>query len=151
MSKAKDVRALRALVNSYALAVDERDPAALGDLFTSDARLVSYRPGVQGPAFELVGREQIVTLITRLARYTRTFHLVGNHLCTVDGDHATGQCYCLAHHLGRDEDGMFTRCAPVVYRDIYVRTDDGIERTWALNHLAPMLLSLQLVGFVGSH
>lgn len=27
-------------------------------------------------------------------------------------------------------------------------TDDGIERTWALNHLAPLLLSLQLVGLL---
>ena len=27
-------------------------------------------------------------------------------------------------------------------------TEDGIERTWALNHLAPMLLSLQLVGLL---
>ena len=29
-------------------------------------------------------------------------------------------------------------------------TEEGVERTWALNHLAPVLLSMQLVGVLGA-
>jgi hypothetical protein len=133
----EDYLAVRRLVDSYAFAIDKRDANALTDLFTFDAHLTSYRPGVTRPAFDLCGPTEIATLLHRLARYSLTFHLTGNHVAELDGDHGTGETYCLAHHFGQDEDGQFSRVAPVVYLDNYLRTSTGwkfqqrtIKRQW---------------------
>jgi len=57
-----------------------------------------------------------------LSRYDRTLHFVGNHLADVDGDHATGETYCFAHHItGVDDHVMAIR-----YEDTY-RRESG---TW---------------------
>ncbi|HMC69221.1 MAG TPA: nuclear transport factor 2 family protein, partial [Mycobacteriales bacterium] len=46
---------------------------------------------------------------------------VANHRCDVQGDTATGETYCIAHHVkGTDDFVMHIR-----YEDQYVRTPDG--------------------------
>ena len=48
-------------------------------------------------------------------------HFVGNHRVELDGDAATGDTYCIAHHLtGKDDYVMHIR-----YEDTYVRTSAG--------------------------
>src|SRR5450631_3990043 len=126
MQPLEDVIALRSLAERYAQAIDTRDRAGLGHLFMPTARLISYRPEISdGPAFELSGPSEIATLLDQLAHYIRTFHLVANQICDFNGDQATGIVYCLAHHLGKDDGGGYEVVAPVIYSDIYVRTDDG--------------------------
>ena len=36
-----------------------------------------------------------------LEQYDQTFHFVGNTRYEIDATHATGEVYCLAHHLTR--------------------------------------------------
>ncbi len=45
------------------------------------------------------GYDELGTIPRRIARYDKTFHFVGNHHCVLDGDKATGEVYCTAHHL----------------------------------------------------
>ena len=109
---------LRALVDGYAVAVDERDAAALTALFASDGVLaIVGADGVESHRY--VGREAIAEVTDRLGRYDRTMHLVSTHRCRADEHGGTGVAYCEAHHRRGDADAVrFIR-----YDDEYVRAD----------------------------
>jgi uncharacterized protein (TIGR02246 family) len=88
----EDRMALRELAFRYARAVDRRDWALAASLFTEDCVL-------QGPGYELVGRAKILAGLRVIERYSATQHSVHNQLVEVDGDRATGETYCTAHHV----------------------------------------------------
>ena len=109
---------LRALVDAYALAVDERDRTDFSYLFAPDGVLVIA--GADGAeSHRYVGRDEIATVPDRLARYERTFHLVSTHRCRIDGDTASGVAYCEAHHRAGGHDAV----RYIRYDDDYVRVD----------------------------
>jgi uncharacterized protein (TIGR02246 family) len=114
-----DQLALRALVEQYARAADERDAELYADVFTDDAVLHTGRS-------EVVGREALLTIAPRLARYRVTMHLVANHSVTFDGDDAAhGHVYCQASHV-REVDGVdWVYVMAIVYADVYVREPRG--------------------------
>ena len=106
---------LRALVDGYAVAADERDAAAFRALFADDAWL-----DVNGHRYE--GADAIAGIPAKLARYERTLHLVSTHLVRDDGaGRPTGVAYCEAHHLADGGD----RVLHLRYDDAYVRTGAG--------------------------
>jgi ketosteroid isomerase-like protein len=78
---------------AFAHALDTRDWAAYGALYTEDG---SFE--VTG-AFRLAGRGQLSGGTERaLGAYTGTWHLSANHAITVDGDTATTRSYLLGVH-----------------------------------------------------
>jgi ketosteroid isomerase-like protein len=105
--------AIDELVTRYALAVDGRDIAGLGDLFVEDVDC-----GKMGR-----GREAIRTFYeTILSACYRTIHFVGGRLVEFsDADHATGKVYCRAEHEVGDDWVL----ALILYDDTYLRTADG--------------------------
>jgi uncharacterized protein (TIGR02246 family) len=114
-----DLLALRALVQQYARGADTRDAVMYADVFTDDALLHTGRG-------EIVGREALLTVAPRLARYRVTMHLVANHDVTFDADdRAHGTTYCQASHV-RDVDGSdWVYVMQIVYHDVYVREPRG--------------------------
>jgi ketosteroid isomerase-like protein len=116
-----DRLALRELVDAYGFAADDRDASRFASLWTDDARLV-IRNGDQSR--ELVGRDTVLQVVTNLGRYQQTFHLVANHRCTVDGDEATGETYCLAQHIAERNGVLDDRVLTIRYLDRY-RRDGG--------------------------
>ena len=52
-----------------------------------------------GPSQELNGREALTPVFADLNRYDATTHFNGQSTIALDGDRATGESYCLAHHL----------------------------------------------------
>ena len=106
--------ALRALVDGYAVAVDERNGDDLRSLFTGDGVLAVMTD--DGEAHRYVG-DEIVEVADRLTAYDSTLHLVSTHRCVVDGDTAGGVAYCEAHH--RRDGGDRVR---------YIRYDDRYAR-----------------------
>ncbi|MBI1182228.1 MAG: nuclear transport factor 2 family protein [Alphaproteobacteria bacterium] len=46
--------------------------------------------------------------VAGISQMERTLHTIGNHLIEVDGDKATGETYCLAYHLLKNEKGELT-------------------------------------------
>ncbi|NED78935.1 nuclear transport factor 2 family protein [Streptomyces sp. SID11233] len=96
-------------VIAYATALDTRDWAALGALFTDDARW-EY----SGSEERLHGPDAIVTRIrTSLERIDATQHLNGNHVAAVHGDEAEHTCYYQAQHVrhGLPDGGKFVKDA----------------------------------------
>jgi hypothetical protein len=108
-------------VDAYGIAVDDRDAEAYAALFVPDGSLTVYAFGSATPTAEYRG-DGLVELIAFVERYPLTLHVVGNHVCRIDGDAATGQTYCVAHHLRADGSPM-TLVAR--YRDRYALTADG--------------------------
>lgn len=96
-------RQLRELAVWYASAVDRRDAAALADVFWPDASLLVNRAG--GGKTEYHGAEEISHIAQRITHYPRTFHFLGQS-AYADGesdDEATGEIYCMAHHITPDD------------------------------------------------
>jgi hypothetical protein len=123
----QDRLAIREAADRYARAVDGRDYALLDSLFTGDAHLAIYsgEPGSRTLRHEMHGREAIVEALRGIERYDRTRHRVGSQRARVEGDTATAETWCLAHHIHEVEGVVVDRTLAIRYRDRLVREGDG--------------------------
>ena len=122
-----DRMALRALVDAYAGHVDRRDAAAAAALFTDGGRLVSRLHDAAGDApIVRRGRDEIAAaLVAGLDRYVVTTHVVGGQTVTIEGDRATGDTICLAHHVYESAGSRRMLVMAVRYTDTYARRPGG--------------------------
>jgi SnoaL-like domain len=51
------------------------------------------------PTYVPQGREALTPVFADLNRYQATTHFNGQSTIEIDGDHATGESYTIAHHL----------------------------------------------------
>jgi hypothetical protein len=117
-----DELALGALSQQYATAVDRRDRALFVDVFLPDGVLRIFNPSeAEQPTAERVGHAQLGQVTTRIARFDRTFHLVGRGRYDVAEDTATGEVSCLAHHLTRGDETTTDYVMYIRYVDEYRR------------------------------
>ncbi len=66
----------------------------------------------------------VVVMLTVLNAYVATMHFNGQSTVELNGDRATGEGYCLAHHLTEAEDGSRTlMVASIRYLDTFVKQD----------------------------
>src|ERR1700742_3779365 len=95
-----DRLAIRELVDAYAHCADRRDAEGQKSLFTDDTHFVVYMDG-QGtaPTQVLDGREALTPVFEALNAYQATMHFNGQSTVELAGDRATGESYCIAHHL----------------------------------------------------
>src|ERR1700745_2288812 len=103
-SEAADRLAIRELVEAYAHCADRRDAKGQMSLFTADPRFVVYMNAKDPtPSQELRSREALAPVFADLNQYAATMHFVGQStILTLSGDRATGEVYCLAHHVRAD-------------------------------------------------
>jgi ketosteroid isomerase-like protein len=123
--EAADRLAIRELVDAYAHCADRRDVRGQMDLFTEDTRfLVFYDLTSQRPSQELRGRESLAPVFGDLNQYAATMHFNGQSTIFLDGDQATGESYCLAHHLTvTDDDQRTLMIASIRYLDQFIKQD----------------------------
>lgn len=95
-----DEDVLRDLSLAYAAAADARDGEALAALFVDDGALVVPRYPVDlRPVLSRSGPDALRQVAEMLRRYDRTFHVVADTRFTVEGDSASGEVQCVAHHV----------------------------------------------------
>jgi SnoaL-like domain len=76
------------------------------------------------PTQVLDGREALTPVFEDLNRYTATMHFNGQSTIALHGDRATGESYCMAHHLSIGPDGQRTlMIAAIRYDDVFVKQD----------------------------
>jgi ketosteroid isomerase-like protein len=123
--EAADRLAIRELIDAYAHCADRRDAKGQMALFTGDTRfLVFMDPTAAEPTQELHGRESLAPVFDDLNQYVATMHFNGQSTILLDGDRATGESYCLAHHLKVGQDGQRTMMiASIRYLDELVKQD----------------------------
>jgi ketosteroid isomerase-like protein len=119
-----DRLAIRELVDAYAQCADRRDADGQKSLFTEDTHFVVYMDG-QGsePTQMLDGREGLTPVFDDLNRYQATMHFNGQSTITLGGDRATGESYCIAHHLFTEDGDRKLMVAWLRYRDTFVKVD----------------------------
>jgi SnoaL-like domain len=122
-----DRLAIRELFDAYAHCADRRDAEGQKSLFTEDTHFVVYMDG-QGsePTQVLDGREALTPVFDDLNRYQATMHFNGQSTVTLDGDRATGESYCIAHHLFTQDGERKLMIAWLRYGDRFAK----VHGTW---------------------
>ena len=126
--EAADRLAIRELIEAYAHCADRRDAKGQMALFTTDTHFVVYMNAKDPkPSQELHSREALAPVFADLNQYAATMHFVGQStIFTLNGDRATGEAYCIAHHLTVDGDKRRLMVAYLRYRDTFAK----IDKTW---------------------
>src|SRR5580698_5228605 len=123
--EAGDRLAIRELVEAYAHCADRRDAQGQMALFTVDTHFVVYMNAKDStPSQELHSRQDLAPVFADLNKYDATTHFVGQStVFTLAGDRATGEAYCLAHHVTVDGGKRRLMLASLRYLDTFVKMD----------------------------
>jgi hypothetical protein len=123
--EAADRFAIRELVEAYAYCADRRDAAGQMALFTPDTHFVVYMDAKNPtPSQEFHSREALAPVFADLNKYQATMHFVGQStILSLADNRATGQAYCLAHHLTVDGDKRRLMIAALRYIDTFAKVD----------------------------
>ena len=123
--EAADRLAIRELYDAYAHCADARDAEGQKALFTDDTHFVVYMNGEgTGPTDDLHGRESLTPVFENLKTYEATMHFNGQSTIALDGVRATGDSYCIAHHLYAEDGVRKLMVAYLRYLDTYAK-DSG--------------------------
>jgi len=124
-SEAADRLAIRELVEAYAHCADRRDANGQMSLFTENSHFVVYMNAKDPtPSLELHSREALAPVFADLNKYDATTHFLGQStIFTLTGERATGEAYCLAHHVTVDGGKRRLMLASLRYLDTYVKID----------------------------
>jgi SnoaL-like domain len=119
-----DRLAIRELVDAYARCADRRDAEGQKSLFTADTHFAVYMDGQGSKATQVLdGREALTPVFDDLNRYQATMHFNGQSTIILDGHRATGDSYCIAHHLYTEGDKRKLMLAFLRYGDTFVKID----------------------------
>jgi len=123
--EAADRLAIRELVEAYAHCADRRDAEGQMALFTTDSHFVVYMNDKDPkPSQELHSREALAPVFADLNQYAATMHFIGQStVFSLNGNHATGEAYCIAHHLTMDGEKRRLMVAYLRYRDTFAKMD----------------------------
>jgi len=124
-SKAADRLAIRELVEAYAHCADRRDAKGQMSLFTADTHFVVFMNAKDPkPSQELHSREALAPVFADLNKYDATTHFIGQStIFTLSADRATGETYCLAHHVTVEGENRRLMVASLRYVDTLVKVD----------------------------
>ncbi|MDA0164370.1 nuclear transport factor 2 family protein [Solirubrobacter ginsenosidimutans] len=119
-----DRLAIRELIDAYAHCADRRDAEGQKSLFTDDTHFVVYMEGERStPTQALDGREALTPVFAALNTYETTMHFNGQSTVELAGDRATGETYCIAHHLFTTDGKRQLMVAFLRYHDTFVKRD----------------------------
>jgi len=124
-AEAADRLAIRELIEAYAHCADRRDAKGQMSLFTANTHFVVYMNAKDlNPSMELHSREALAPVFADLNKYYATTHFVGQStIFTLAGDRASGEAYCLAHHVTVDGVKRRLMLASLRYLDTFVKMD----------------------------
>src|ERR1700741_109054 len=145
-SQAADRLAIRELIEAYAHCADRRDANGQMSLFTADTHFVVYMNAKEAmPSQELHSREALAPVFADLNKYNATTHFVGQStIFTLTEDSATGEAYCLAHHVTLEGGKQRLMLASLRYLDTFVKKDGSwlfAERRLYVDWMAERALS----------
>ena len=128
LAEAADRLAIRELIEAYAHCADRRDAKGQMALFTADTHFVVYMNAKDPkPSQELHSRDDLAPVFADLNKYNATTHFVGQStIFTLTEARATGEAYCLAHHVAVDGEKRRLMVASLRYLDTLVK----IDGTW---------------------
>lgn len=123
-TEAADRLAIRELIDAYAHCADRRDAQGQMALFTEDTHFVVFMDSrVPEPSQELHSRQELAPVFAHLNTYQATTHFNGQSTVAIEGERATGETYCLAHHLSEADGQRTLMIASIRYLDTFAKRD----------------------------
>jgi len=122
-AEAADRLAIRELIEAYAHCADRRDAKCQMSLFIEDAHFVVFMDaGDPKPSLDLHSREALAPVFADLNKYVTTTHFIGQStIFSLTPERATGEAYCLAHHVTADGARRRLMVASIRYLDTFVK------------------------------
>ena len=118
---------IRELIDAYAHCADRRDARGQMALFTEDTEFqVFMNSRAPDPSYVLHGREALAPVFADLNQYQATTHFNGQSTIKLNGHKATGESYCIAHHLTVGDDKCTLMLASIRYLDDFAK----VEGAW---------------------
>jgi SnoaL-like domain len=123
--EAADRLALRRLVDAWARCADRRLAEEQSNLFVEDGTILNYEgdPATHKPHSTIKGRVAIRTALAVLNKFTVTLHMNGQIEVAIQGDHAIGESYCLAHEFWAEADQRKFQTLGIRYHDQFLRQE----------------------------
>ena len=122
--EAADRLAIRELVDAYAHCADRRDCEGQMALFTHDTRFVVFMDARNPvPSQTIAGRADLRPVFEALRQYEATTHFNGQSTVALNGTAATGESYCLAHHVQVQDGGRSLMVASIRYLDTFAKQE----------------------------
>ncbi|GAT64041.1 nuclear transport factor 2 family protein [Paludibacter jiangxiensis] len=116
----QDKLALKELVDVFSVLADQKEVEKQTFLFTEDATVESFMDGKSTGL--LTGRKQIGDAFAGfLQLFDVVYHINGQQVLTLNGDHATGTSYCLVTLIGNENGKKMKNTMGVIYHDTYVK------------------------------
>jgi ketosteroid isomerase-like protein len=123
-AEAADRLAIRELVDTYAHCADRRDAKGQMSLFTEDTHFIVFMDARSSkPSMELHRREDLAPVFNDLNQYQATTHFMGQSTVVLEGDRATGETYCIAHHVKAAQGKKTLFVASLRYYDVFSKID----------------------------
>src|SRR6185369_10130949 len=93
--------------------------------FTADTHFVVYMNAKDPkPSQELHSREALAPVFAELNQYEATTHFIGQStIFTLTDERATGEAYCLAHHVTLEDNKRSLMIASLRYLDTFRKVD----------------------------
>lgn len=118
----EDRTLIRELVDQYAYCADTRDAQRQMALFTEETRFeVFYDPKSETPSQLITNRADLFPVFDNLNTYQSTMHFNGQSTVKIEGNHASGITYCMAHHLTTEEGTQKFMVAAIRYHDQFTK------------------------------
>jgi hypothetical protein len=124
-TEAADRLAIRELIEAYAHCADRRDAKGQMSLFTAETHFAVFMNAKDSkPSMELHSREALAQVFAGLNKYDATTHFIGQStVFTLTSDRATGEAYCLAHHITVNGEKRHLMLASLRYLDTFIKAD----------------------------
>ena len=88
----------------------------------------------------MYGREDLAPVFDELNKYEATTHFMGQSTVVLDGERATGETYCIAHHVSASEGKRTLFIASIRYCDVFAK----VEGRWLFADLINSRVKLAL-------
>ena len=120
--EAADRLAIRELIDAYAHCADRRDCEGQMALFTEDARFLVFMDAKAAtPNQTITRRADLRPVFEDLRQYEATTHFNGQSTVALNGAAATGESYCLAHHVKAEDGRRSLMVASIRYLDTFAK------------------------------
>ena len=121
--EAADRIAIKNLIDGYSHDADRREAEKQAGLFTPDGEIEVFQgePGVNKATALIKGRKDLIVGFQTLKKYDITMHFNGQSTIQIKGDTATGETYCLAHHIWKENGQRMLMVMGIRYYDTFVR------------------------------
>ena len=108
------------LVLQYAHLIDTKNFVGLHEILWEDFTMTG--------AFTLTGADNFIASLDQLNNFESTMHRVSNiQILDSNANLIHGSCYCIASHIGKNDQGSYILDMGIIYKDVAEARDGKIK------------------------